>query len=150
VVFPKSSAKEKQSQLQGVIRLEWGKIGGFTMRQKLLCLVTLAALAGSAAAQTGPDDEKKLINKLLQQQEVIAVNNVATAEEFVPDKDPNTLQVVFLTGPNPKIGVSEDGEVVFTTPDLEMNLQSKLTYEAFRRKAKRILAIKIPPPPSLP
>ena len=120
------------------------------MRQKLLCLVTLAALAGSAAAQTGPDDEKKLINKLLQQQEVIAVNNVATAEEFVPDKDPNTLQVVFLTGPNPKIGVSEDGEVVFTSPDLAMNAQGALTYEAFRRKAKRILAIKIPPPPSLP
>jgi hypothetical protein len=120
------------------------------MPQTLLRVVTLAALACSAAAQTDADDEKKLINKLLQKQEVIAVNNVATAEEFVPDKDPNTLQVVFLTGPNPKVGVSDDGEVVFTSPDLAMNLQSTLTYEAFRRKAKRILAIKIPPLPPQP
>lgn len=120
------------------------------MATKVLCLVTLTALALSAAAQTGPDEEKKLINKMMQQQDVIAVNDVASAEGFVPDKDPNTLQVVFLTGPNPKIGVSDDGEVVFTVANLSMNEQSRLTYEAFRRKAKRILAIKVPPPPPLP
>jgi hypothetical protein len=119
------------------------------MTPKLACLVTLTVLAGAAAAQSSADEEQKLINKLLQQQDVIAVNNVAAAEDFVPDKDPNTLQVVFLTGPNPKIGVSEDGEVVFTTADVSMNVQGNLTNEAFRRKAKRILALKIPPLPPM-
>ncbi len=118
------------------------------MTTKLLCLVTLAALAGSAKAQTADDAEKKLINTLMQHQDVIAVNNVATAEGFVPDNDPNTMQVVILTDPNAKSSVSEDGEVVFLSPGLGPNQQANLTYEAFRRKAKRILAIKIPPPPN--
>lgn len=118
------------------------------MTTKVLCLVTLAALAGSVAAQPAGDEEKRLINTLMQRQDVIAVNNVATAEGFVPDKDPNTLQVVILTDPKAKPSVSEDGEVVFLSPDLTPNQQATLTYEAFRRKARRILAIKVPPPPN--
>jgi len=118
------------------------------MTTKILCLVTLAAMAGAAAAQQPNDEEKRLINTLMQHQELIAVNNVATAEGFVPDKDPNTLQVVILTDPHAKASVSEDGEVVFLSPSLSQNQQATLTYEAFRRKAKRILAIKIPPPPN--
>ncbi len=120
------------------------------MATKVLCLVALAALAGFATAQPSPDEEKKLINKLLQYQDVIAVNNIASADGFVPDNDPNTLQVVILTGPNPKVGVSEDGEVVFLSPNLTQNEQGSLTYEAFRRKAKRILAAKASPVPNPP
>jgi hypothetical protein len=118
------------------------------MTTKTLCLVTMAALAGAAAAQTTPDEEKKLINTLMQRQDVIAVNDVASAEGFVPDNDPNTLQVVILTGPNAKPSVSDDGEVVFFAPGLSTNQQGNLTYEAFRRKAKRILAVKVPPLPN--
>jgi len=120
------------------------------MTKKTLCLLTMAALAGASSAQTTPAEEKKLINTLMQRQDVVAVNDVASAENFVPDNDLNTLQVVILIGPNAKPSVSEDGEVVFLSPGLSTNQQGSLTYEAFRRKAKRILAITVPPLPKTP
>lgn|GEM_PF-1375809 len=118
------------------------------LRSKFLALFAASIFAASALAEPPTDEEKKLINKLMQQQDVVAVNNVAKAGDFVPDKDPNTLQVVFLTDPDAKPAISEDGEVVFLPPNVSVELQGMMTYEAFRRKAKRILAIKVPPPPS--
>lgn len=113
-----------------------------------LTLFAITIFAAAAVAEPPTDEEKKLINKLMQREDVVAVNNVAKAEDFVPDKDPNTLQVVFLTDPNAKPSVSVDGEVVFLIPGISMDLQGMLTYEAFRRKAKRIMAIEVPPPPN--
>ena len=113
-----------------------------------LTLFAITIFAAAAVAEPPTDEEKKLFNKLMQREDVVAVNNVAKAEDFVPDKDPNTLQVVFLTDPNAKPSISEDGEVVFLTPAVSMELQGMMTYEAFRRKARRILTIKVPPLPN--
>lgn len=120
------------------------------LQNKFPALALLAGLLFVAAAVAEPptEEEKKLVNKLMQQEDVVAVNNVPNAQAFVPDKDPNTLQVVFLTDPNAKPSISDDGEVVFLTPGVSVELQSLMTYEAFRRKARRILAIKVPPLPN--
>lgn len=114
--------------------------------QKLLLYCTALLFAGACYAE--PSDEDKLIKQLMLQQDVVAVNGVTRVEDFVPDKKPNTLQVVFLADPAAKSSVSEDGEVVFLNPDISVNAQAMLTREAFRRKAKRILAIKVPPLPN--
>ncbi|GAA0532144.1 hypothetical protein FHS83_002762 [Rhizomicrobium palustre] len=103
---------------------------------KLFCVTVLLAGACYAA----PADEDKQIKALMLRQDILAVNNIAKPEDFVPDKDPNTLQVVFISDPNAKSSVSEDGEVVFMNPDLPVNVQNALTYEAFRRKLKQLQA----------
>jgi len=104
-------------------------------------VLALLALSGSALAAPAPDtdEENKLMNKLMQDAVLVSVQNVATPQGFKEDKDPNTLQIVFLTDPNAKGKVSDDGEVVFVPVGADLNLQNALTEEAFRRKAKRIL-----------
>lgn len=110
------------------------------MSGKAIVLALIALAAGTVAlAAADNDDVKKLMNKLLQESELVSVQNVATPEGFKEDNDPNTLQVVFLTDPEAKGKVSEDGEVVFVPQGASVNLQNALTEEAFRRKAKRIL-----------
>ncbi len=114
-------------------------------------LLALAALAlgGRAVAATPSDVENKLVNHLMQRAQLITVMNVAHPEAFQEDNDPNTLQIVILSGPNAKPSVSEDGEVVFMPLNISINDQSYLTQEAFHRKARRILAGKAPPPPGV-
>lgn len=110
------------------------------MSRKTVVLVLLALSGISLAAQPATTDaERKLMNKLMQDAELVSVQNVATPQGFKEDNDPNTLQVVFLTDPNAKGSVSPDGEVVFVPVGADINLQNALTEEAFRRKARRIL-----------
>lgn len=110
----------------------------------LACL--MLAVSGRAAAELPTDAEKKLMNTLLQKAVLISVMKVDHPEIFQEDNDPNTLQIVFVTDPNTKPHVSDDGEVVFMPPDISVSDQGYLTQEAFRRKAKRILEGKLPPP----
>lgn len=117
------------------------------MRWTANCLL-IALLAAAAPAWAQSENEDKLINRLIQLQTIVAVNNIAKPEDFTPDKDPNTLQVVILNDPAAKNSVSDDGEVVFLNAAVSVNTQNAYTREAFRRKAKRILAIQIPPPPN--
>ena len=118
------------------------------MPQKRFGVLLALAAGGIAFAQASSapaiPDEEKLVNRLMLHQDVVAVNNVASAADFVPDKDPNTLQVVFLSDPNAKSAVSEDGEVVFLNPAYTIDDQAKLTREAFRRKLHHL------PPPDRP
>jgi hypothetical protein len=110
----------------------------------LTCLAL--ALFGRAAAEQPSDAERKLINKLMQKEELITVSNVPTSVGFIADNDFNTLQIVFLTDPNAKAKVSDDGEVVFVPPGLSLTQHNWLTDEAFKRKARRILAGQAPAP----
>jgi hypothetical protein len=110
------------------------------MRGKLLAL-TILALAGPAAA-ADDEAEKQLVNTLMQHTQMVTVSGVASADGFVADNDPDTMQIVFLEGP--KAGpshVSDDGEVVFLNGG-SSNEQSWLITQAFEKKAKLILAKK--------
>lgn len=120
------------------------------MSSKTIALTCLAAvLCGLALAAPPSDQEKKLMNRLMQRAELVSVMNVAHPEIFQEDNDPNTLQIVFMSDPNAKPRVSEDGEVVFLTQDTSIGTQSYLTQDAFYRKATRILEGKAPLPPGV-
>jgi len=120
------------------------------MRGTMLALTFLAsamlpafaqAPAGTAPAAPPAEDAalKQLTNKLMQETKMVTVTNVPTADGFVEDDDPNTMQIVFLEGP--KAGpshISDDGEVVFINGG-SINEQSRLITLAFEKKAKLIL-----------
>jgi hypothetical protein len=115
------------------------------MSARMSVLACLAlALCGRAVAEE-PVDEK-LINKLMQREVLIPVMQVDHPEAIVEDNDPNTMQIVFMTDPNAKPRVSDDGEIVYLPPGISITDQAYLTHEAFRRKAKRVLAGQIPAP----
>lgn len=120
------------------------------MSCKAIVLAFIAlTIGGRAVAADQSDVENKLVNRLMQRAALISVMNVAHPEAFQEDNDPNTLQIVFLSDPKTKPSVSEDGEVVFMPMDISIADQSYLTQEAFHRKARRILAGKVPPPPGI-
>jgi hypothetical protein len=120
------------------------------MSGKVIPLACLAlALCGLTAAQEPSDAENTLINRLMQKAVLVTAMNVAHPETFQEDNDPNTLQIVFMSDPNSKAHVSDDGEVVFLPPNISVTDQGYLTHEAFRRKAVRIMQGKAPPPPGV-
>jgi hypothetical protein len=104
----------------------------------ITCL-SLALWGPAMAVDETTEAEKALINTLMQRQVLIAVSNVDNADTVVEDNDPNTMQIVFLTDPNAKARVSDDGEVVYVPPGLSITQQNWLTDEAFKRKARRII-----------
>jgi hypothetical protein len=119
---------------------------------KLLALAVLVLAVQAAAAQPGPapapatqapagdEAEKQLVNTLMQHTQMVTVMNVKSAEGFVADNDPNSMQIVFLEGPEAGPShTTEDGEVVFLNGG-SLNEQSWLITQAFEKKAKLILA----------
>jgi hypothetical protein len=105
--------------------------------------LALALLAGFGAARANDQSDavRQFANKLMQTTTVVAVTNVATADEFVPDNDPDTLQIVYLTDLNAgKNHVSDDGEVVYFVGDPPVDSQQPYIFKAFEIRAKLRLA----------
>jgi hypothetical protein len=119
---------------------------GVSMRGNLLASAVLALAVQAAAAQpvqppaSGDEAEKQLVNTLMQHTQMVTVSGVTSAEGFVADSDPDTMQIVFLEGPEAGPShISDDGEVVFLNGG-SINEQSWLITQAFEKKAKLILA----------
>jgi len=110
----------------------------------LACLALFAAAAvADAPAQDQGQAIRDLANKLMQTETVLAVMNVTDPAKFVPDSDPDTLQIVYVQ--NPKLGtnhVSDDGEVVWFFGDVDVDDQQPYILRAFEIQAKRRLGIK--------
>ena len=105
--------------------------------------LTLALLAGFGAtrADDQSDAVKNLANRLMQTTKVVAVTNIATPDKFVPDNDPDTLQIVYLTDPNAgKSRISDDGEVIYFVGDPSVDFQQPYIFKAFEIRAKLRLA----------
>src|SRR5215472_727225 len=101
-------------------------------------LCTLQAAQGQSDSD-GPDQARL---KLVQDTLLIAVTNYAgAAAAFAEDKDPNTLQIVFLQKPEQGDShVSDDGEVVFLSPGASEAVQQELIQAAFDLRYQRRLA----------
>jgi hypothetical protein len=111
--------------------------------KKTFTVFVLASLAGFGAAHADDQSDavRTLANKLMQTTTMVAVTDVATADKFVPDIDPDTLQIVYLTDPNAgKSHVSDDGEVVFFVGDPPVDSQQPYIFKAFEIRAKLRLA----------
>jgi len=110
---------------------------------KRISLSTCALLALSALhaahAQSGADDPRL---KLVQDTLLIAVTNfTGPASTFVEDKDPNTLQIVFLQkAEQGDSHVSDDGEVVFLSPGASQTIQQELITAAFDLRVQKHFA----------
>ena len=108
--------------------------------RQILVAFALALLAGAAQAEDQSDAVKTLAAKLIQTTKVNAVTDVATAAAFVPDTDPDTLQIVYLTDPKAgKSHVSEDGEVIYFVGDPSVDDQQPYIFKAFEIRARRRL-----------
>ena len=108
-----------------------------------LVLAGFAWLAGPAAADDTAQAVKDLAGKLIQTTRMVAVTDVTSPDKFVPDTDPNTLQIVYI--PDPKAGtnhVSDDGEVVWFFGEVPVDDQQPYIFKAFQIRAKRQLGIK--------
>lgn len=106
----------------------------------LLVFLTVSTPPAPAIDKTPTDEEKALINTLMQRQQLIALTDVTDPDHFVADNDPETLQILFQSDPNTKPRVSDDGEFVVMPLSTTISDQSYLTYDAFYRKARRIVA----------
>ena len=92
------------------------------------------SLVPSFAQQS--DAERQLMLKLMQDTKIVAVMDVTDPAKFVDDKNPNTLEIVFVK--DPKFGkshVSDDGEVIFDN-DSSSDEQQNLITKAFEIRAK--------------
>jgi hypothetical protein len=106
-------------------------------------VLALLGLAGFASADDQGDKVKELANRLMQTTRVIAVTNVTSPEAFVPDNDPDTLQIVYI--PDWKLGknhVSDDGQVLWFFGNPTVDDQQPYIFEAFEVRAKRQFGIK--------
>ena len=113
--------------------------------KKTFTVLALALLAGlgTARADDQSDAVKNLANKLMQTTNVVAVTNLATTDTFVPDNDPDTLQIVYLTDPNAgRSHVSDDGEVVYFVGNPSVDAQQPYIFKAFEIRAKIRMGIK--------
>jgi hypothetical protein len=113
------------------------------MRASASAFAKFAAAALAAASLLSPsfaqqsDGERQLIVKLMQETKIVAVADVTDPAKFVDDKDPETLEVVFLKDAPPGSDrVSDDGEVIFVSDD---RFQEALFQKAFEIRAKRRL-----------
>jgi hypothetical protein len=105
-------------------------------------LAAFALLVGLLAPAWGEpsDAERQLIVKLMQETKIDAVFDATTADGFVADNDPDTLQIVFLDSPTAGPShVSEDGEVIFLNNATD-DEQQALIRQAFEIKARLRLA----------
>lgn len=96
-----------------------------------------------AAADDQSEALRKRVNELMQTTTVVAVMDVAAPDKFVPDTDPNTLQIVYIA--DPKAGtnhVSDDGEVIWFFGDPSVNAQQPYIFKAFEIRAKKQLGMK--------
>jgi hypothetical protein len=107
----------------------------------VLALFTTASLA--FADGTCETQKKQLMLKLMKETkiEIVALSGQdITPDKFVPDTDPDTLQIVFLNkksdGPS---RVSDDGEVIFLQSDVTEQEQDALMDTGFERKAAKRL-----------
>jgi hypothetical protein len=115
------------------------------MRLRSVFSLAFALLVAIAPAKADDQSEalKQLVNRLMLTTKVIAINDVTDPDKFVPDNDPNTLQIVYIADPNAgKNRVSVDGEVVFFFGDVDVNDQQPYIFKAFTIRAKRQLGIK--------
>ena len=105
----------------------------------LVCCVGIASMSIGEPAVSDPTQLKLQLMKITQ---VVAVTNfLGSSDKFVPDNDPDTLQIVFLT--KPEYGpsrVSDDGEVIFLSPGTTDNEQSNLIGKAFDLRVQRRLS----------
>jgi hypothetical protein len=111
--------------------------------KKTFTVLALALLAGFGAvrADDQSDAVKNLANVLMQTTKVIAITDVATADKFVPDNDPDTLQIVYLTDPSAeKSRISDDGEVIYFVGNPSVDSQQPYIFKAFEIRARLRLA----------
>ena len=110
------------------------------MRRLLILAIALSASAASVA-EPSKQEILKLSMKLMGETMINARTDFeGTIAEFKADKDPKTLELVFLKKPEPGANnVSEDGEVVFFY-EASDQMQSDLTVKAFDIRAKRRLS----------
>ena len=109
------------------------------MRRLLIFAVALSA-SMTSLAEPSKQEILKLSLKLMGETQINARNDFeGTIAEFHADKDPKTLELVYLKKPEPGANsVSEDGEVVFFY-EASDQVQSDLTNKAFDIRAKRRL-----------
>ena len=111
--------------------------------RQILSAFAVVLFAAAAHADDQSDAVKTLAAKLIQTTKANAVTDVATADKFVPDTDPDTLQIVYLTDPNAgRSHVSADGEVIYFVGDPSVDEQQPYIFKAFAIRAKLRLGIK--------
>jgi hypothetical protein len=90
----------------------------------------LAIFVGlSSVSSALADDAASLKIKLMKTTKLIAIGGDAV-KNFAPDNDPDTLQVVFMASNGPS-HVSEDGEVIYISPDITPADEQALIQAAF-------------------
>ena len=110
------------------------------MKKLWTCGAALLAVVFSTI-RLRADDAAQVKLQLMQTTQVNAVS--VPIDEFVPDKDPNTLEIVLMSkaedGPS---HVSEDGEVIYLSPNATETEQSDLISKAFDIRVRLRLAAK--------
>jgi len=110
------------------------------MKKLLVCCAGLLAVVLSTVALRA-DDAAQLKLQLMQTTQVNAVTE--PLDKFVPDKDPNTLEIVMMSRPEDGPSrVSDDGEVIYLSPNATAAEQSDLIGKAFDLRVKLRLAAK--------
>ncbi len=99
-------------------------------REVLFAGLALLCLAAPAAAADG---RNATLAKMMMTTKLIAVPDwTKPASDYVEDKDPDTLEVVFLQGADAGPShVSDDGEVIFIASNATDEEQQTLTTKAF-------------------
>lgn len=102
-----------------------------------IAMVTVSMLVAASGEDVFGSRVSDAANQLMQTTKVIAVTNITDPAKFVPDTDPNTLQIVYI--PDPSLGknhISEDGEVIWFFGDPNVNDQQAYIFKAFEIRAK--------------
>jgi hypothetical protein len=100
-----------------------------------------ALMTGAAVAERTADDIRQLKIHLMMTTKTIAVPNLSVpADKYVPDGDPDTLEVVFLTKPEGGPSrVTDDGEVIFIQHGTSEQEQQDLINKAFDIRVQNYL-----------
>jgi hypothetical protein len=104
--------------------------------------IVFGALIGLGLTAANADDTAQAKAHLMETTKVVAVMGLSVpAEKYASDGDPNTLEIVFLSKPEDGPShVSDDGEVIFQSPNATEKEQSTLIGQAFDLKLQRRLA----------
>jgi hypothetical protein len=100
----------------------------------IACCLSLPALADD----TCPDDMATAKARMMMDTHLIAVTSLSVpADEYV-SKEPDALEIVFLSkSDDGSSRVSDDGNVVFLSKDASQETQQSLTSQAFDIRMKR-------------
>jgi hypothetical protein len=112
------------------------------MRRVIATTILACCIGIAATAKPSGNDAAQLTLQFMKTTKLVAVADFSgPPDKFVPDKDPNSLQIVFLA--KPEFGpsrVSDDGEVIFLSPDATDKEQQNLIGKAFDIRVQRRLA----------